>query len=304
VDGAAAVRDAYRQAIADTQQRLQGLPDDPSEATFSQRLILTVRLIDYLDSWALVESCEAHVGAAGRDPLRNFIWPQLINHATATLACCDDLSDRSRVVRAARRANTEPHWSIKMADNLHKNVDHLARRMALLGKISSDADRVAQVFMLFGGTVGTHTSAEGFIQSDHDIPHLIQARQAGDRRSARKAKQVDAENQAAARAFIRQFFDAVDDRRDTLPLRALTRHLEHPPTVSARNLRTKLRGADITAAQYRFTTLGQNEFVARVEGVVTTRGSGTGEVIHARNLAFRFRITPNGLTLLSIGGLK
>ena len=144
VDGAAVVRDHYRQAIDETQRRLKRLPDEASQDVFAQRLILTGTLIDYIDSWSLVESREIHAEGEGRNQFADTVWLQLISYTASTLRFSDELIQQAGVVRAARAADEEPLWSVRLANQLHKNIDHWGWRLALLARIANDANRVRQ----------------------------------------------------------------------------------------------------------------------------------------------------------------
>jgi hypothetical protein len=300
-EGAAAVRDSYRLAIDEMTVALRNMPGDGTRESFEKRLILTGSLIEHLDSWVLVELRETHVN--GRVPeLDDVIWPQLIVEASSVLSLHDVLATKAQPSQAARVTGQLEPWSIRLAGALNENVDHLAWRMALLGKASDNPSRVEHVFGLFGGEIRGHSNPQAFVSTNHDVPRLIHMAPAL-RQGAQRHVPVARSLQDAASRRIHELKSAVDDHDEVL-MRRLLRDVDSMQENILEPLSAALGGSDLEGASFVFVHQDPQVIQVRVAGIITRRGSGRAHVVHVRTLVFRFRATLAGLRMIGIGGLR
>lgn len=305
-DGLEQVRVRYHDRIRQLAGELEGLGAPESSRALGRRMIQAGTLVEYLSSWSLVEARQIYIAGKVPADFRKIVWEPLLALATQAAKFRLDLEETAGTLAEEIPAEQfqAQQWVFKLVPGMSENVDIMARRLALLAKVSDGQQLLPPLFEAFDGTIGTFTDVAAFRDHPHDMDRLLQVARAGLLPGRRvQGRAVDPAAEKAIGALVDQFF-RLAMAGDVVGLEKLFVDSSSAQRVLDAQLRRGGTPTNFDKARYTYTLLETGAVFVRIEGLVTSWSDENGRTVHVHDETFVASLTGDQPQLISVGGVQ
>ena len=269
-EGAAAVRESYRQEVQAILARLEGQPEESSSLQESlQRTLTIVWLFDFLHSWAFVEARDLRLNKVGPAEVNDAALDPLLEAAEKGMALWSAEMPRMAHLRsqAAPGELERLGISVPIEASVANDRDQALRQLALLAKVAGAREQLDRVFRMAPAAIDSARNAGEFLARKHDFDALLRIQPpVVDKRTAALAAPLSAEEEEAIRQVVRDFWGAFV-RRDTAAVERLFLDPAAARTLTVRMAEVDLVSFDLAPARFAFERIAPDRVRVRVDNV-------------------------------------
>jgi hypothetical protein len=266
-EGAAAVRESYRQDVNVILASLKAPLDQPSLKESFQRTMTVAWLFDYLGSWTFVEARDLRLEKTSQEKAKSEVVEPILDILEAAIGL--GAAELRRTERLRSQATPRELASLGLKGSLEPSVamnrDAVLRRLALLAKLAGAREQLERIFRMTPSKIDSSATAEQFLLYPHDYDFLLGLPRARGKESEQRL--LTPEERDAVRQLVENFWGAII-RRDADSIARLYLEPLAASAVVKKMADVELVSVDLRRANFQFELAGPELVQVRVDNVL------------------------------------